>query len=79
MGTLLFYPNRMAHMTYGTPEYYAEQFADFLADADSSNPKYGDALVEGFLLAIADWRQYHIDQVNEYERIEQRVRKSLTV
>ena len=66
-------------MTYGTPEYYAEQFADFLADADSSDPKYGDALVEGFLLALADWRKYHQDQVNEYDRVEQRVRKALTV
>jgi hypothetical protein len=66
-------------MTYGTPEYYAEQFADFLADADSEDPKYGDALVAGFLLALDDWRRYHSNQVNEYNRIEQRVRQALTV
>jgi hypothetical protein len=62
---------------YGTAEYYAEQFADFLADAQADQPEYGDALVEGFLLALADWRDYHANQVNEYNRIEQRVRTSL--
>jgi len=66
-------------MTYGTPEYYAEQFSDFLADAQASEPHYGDALVEGFLLAIKDWRDYHAQQVDEYNRIEQRVRKTLAV
>ena len=64
---------------YGTAEYYAEQFADFLADVQHDMPKYGDALVEGFLLAIADWRDYHANQVNEYNRIEQRVRQALPV
>ena len=62
---------------YGTAEYYAEQFADFLADAQADTPELGDALVEGFLLALADWRDYHANQVNEYNRIEQRVRTSL--
>ena len=69
----------MANMTYGTPEYYAEQFSDFLADAQASEPHYGDALVEGLLLAIKDWRDYHAQQVDEYNRIEQRVRKALAV
>ena len=66
-------------MNYGTSEYYAEQFADFLADAQADQPEYGDALVEGFLLAVADWKQYHQDQVFEYERIGERVRQALTV
>jgi len=69
----------MANMKYGTPEYYAEQFADFLADAQADDPHYGDALVEGFLIAIKDWRDYHSKQVDEYNRIEQRVRQALTV
>jgi hypothetical protein len=64
---------------YGTVGYYAEQFADFLADVQADTPEYGDALVEGFLLALADWRNYHANQVNEYNRIEQRVRTSLPV
>ena len=67
----------MANLTYGTPEYYAEQFSDFLADPQASEPHYGDALVEGFLLAIKDWRDYHAQQVDEYNRIEQRVRQTL--
>ena len=62
---------------YGTVEYYAEQFSDFLADAQHDQPECGDNLVEGFLLALADWRDYHANQVNEYNRIEQRVRASL--
>lgn len=69
----------MANLTYGTAEYYAEQFSDFLADADRDYQEYGDALVAGFLLAIANWKKYHNDQVNEYARIEQRVREALTV
>ena len=64
-------------VNYGTTEYYAEQFADFLADAQADTPEYGNNIVEGFLLALADWRDYHANQVNEYNRIEQRVRTSL--
>ena len=64
---------------YGTAKYYAEQFGDILADVQADMPKDGDALVEGFLLAIADWRDYHANQVNEYNRIEQRVRKALAM
>jgi hypothetical protein len=65
----------MTHQ-YGTPEYYKEQFMDFMADAQADEPRYGDALVEGFILALQDWRDYHAQQVNEYNRIEQRVRQA---
>ena len=66
-------------MTYGTPEYYKEQFMDFMADAQSDQPEYGDALVEGFLLAVDDWKQFHQAQVFEYERIGERVRTAFTL
>ena len=66
-------------MTYGTPEFYKEQFMDFMADAQADEPRYGDALVEGFILALQDWRDYHAQQVNEYNRIEQRVRQASAV
>jgi len=69
----------MANLTYGTVEYYAEQFSDILADLDSSEPMYGDAIVEGFILAIDNWRDYYAKQVDEYDRVEQRVRQALTV
>ena len=79
MGSIPLYSNLMANLKYGTPEYYAEQFADVLADAQADEPHYGDAVVEGFLLAIDDWRDYHANQVNEYNRIAERVRKTLAV
>ena len=66
-------------MTYGTPEYYKEQFMDWLADVDAESPEVGEALVDGFILALRDWRDYHSKQVDEYNRIEQRVRKTHSV
>ena len=70
----------MANVTeYGTVEYYAEQFGDFLADADAADPKYGDALVGGFLVALQEWKEYHEAQVNEYSRLDERVRSTLTL
>lgn len=66
-------------MKYGTPEFYKELFMDALADAQADEPHYGDALVEGFILALQYWRDYHSNQVNEYDRIEQRVRSALAV
>jgi len=69
----------MANLKYGTPEFYAEQFADILADAIGDEPGYGDAIVEGFILAIQDWRDYYSKQVNELKRIEQRVRQTPTL
>lgn len=65
--------------TYGTPEFYAEQFGDILADADGNDARYGDNMIKGFLLALDDWLNYHKEQVDEYERIKQRVREALTV
>jgi hypothetical protein len=69
----------MADLKYGTPEFYAELFMDILADAQGDEPQYGDAIVEGFILAIQDWRDYYSKQVNELKRIEQRVRQAPTL
>jgi hypothetical protein len=66
-------------MTYGTVEFYAEQFGDILADAQADDPKYGNNIIEGFLTAIEEWKNYHQEQVNEYERVGERVRSTLTV
>ena len=55
---------------YGTKEYYAEQFADFIADVQHDSPEMSDNLVAGFLLAIDDWRQYHVKQILELDRVE---------
>jgi hypothetical protein len=66
-------------MTYGTPEYYANGFADYLADVDASNPETSTNLIKGFLLAVDEWLEYHQDQVYEYESIRERVRQALPV
>ena len=66
-------------MTYGTPKFYAEQFADILADVQADEPRYADAIVEGFLIAVDDWLSYHQEQVDAYTELGQRIRKALTV
>ena len=55
---------------YGTAEYYAEMFADFIADAQHDSPDISDNLVAGFRMAIDDWRKYHVNQILELDRVE---------
>ena len=54
---------------YGSVEFYAEQFADFLADIQADEPHYGDNLVAGFKLALADWKDYYQKQTAECARL----------
>ena len=58
---------------YGTKEYYAEMFADFIADVQHDSPETSDNLVAGFLLAIDDWRKYHVKQILELDRVESKL------
>ena len=58
---------------YGTKEFYAEQFADLIADVQHDSPEFSDNLVSGFLLALNDWRQYHVKQILELDRVESKV------
>jgi hypothetical protein len=69
----------MANLEYGTAEYYKEQFMDILADVDADYPQYENAIVDGFILAVNDWRDYHAKQVVAYEGVKQRVRQALAV
>lgn len=55
---------------YGTPEYYAAQFSDLIADIQHDSPDYGNNLVSGLRLAIDDWRKYHVNQILELDRVE---------
>ena len=55
---------------YGTTQYYAEMFSDFIADIQHDSPQFGDNLVAGFKLAIKDWRDYHVKQTLELDRVE---------
>jgi hypothetical protein len=45
----------MANLKYGTPEFYAEGFSDYLSDVDADNPATIDNLMKGFYLALDDW------------------------
>jgi hypothetical protein len=70
----------MANLTYGTPEYYAEMFADILADVDATSERpYADNIIEGFYQALEDWFNYHDAQARVYADIHQRVRKTLAM
>lgn len=64
---------------YVTKENYKDLFADILADIDYTDSRYGDFIADGFIEALKEWKEYHANQVVECERVEQRVRKSLTV
>ncbi len=59
----------MTHQ-YGTKEFYAEQFADLIADVQHDSPECSDNLVSGFLLALDDWRKYHVKQILELDRVQ---------
>lgn len=66
-------------MKYGTVESYSEMFQDILADVNASDPEIGLNIVLAFLDALKTWRDYHANQVDEYDRVEQRVRQALTM
>ena len=69
----------MQSTMYGTHEYYADLFGDILADVDSAQPAYADAIVEGFIKAVDDWFNYHDEQARTYAELRKRVREALTV
>lgn len=69
----------MANLTYGTIDFYADQFGDILADVNYENPEYADSIVKGFLLAIDSWLDYHDKQTRAYDELGERVRKALSV
>ena len=54
---------------YGTVEFYKEQFADIIADIQHDQPKTSDNLITGFKLALDEWREYHVKQVDELDRV----------
>ena len=54
---------------YGTVEFYAERFADIIADIQHDQSKTSDNLIAGFKLAIQEWREYHVKQIAELDRV----------
>jgi len=69
----------MAHLKYGTPEYYADCFSDFLADVDGEDPAIAENILSGFYAALNDWFDYHEQQANAYAELRVRVREALAV
>ena len=69
----------MANLEYGTPEFYAECFADFLADVDHADPGTVDNIIKGFLMSVDDWFNYHEQQANAYAQLRQRVCEALAM
>ena len=70
----------MANVTkYGSVEYYAEGFSDYLADVDASQPDVTDNLIKGFYQALDSWFDYHDAQARAYAELRKRVRQALTV
>ena len=62
---------------YGTTKYYAEMFADFIADIQHDSPDFGNNLVLGFKLAIDHWRKYHLNQILELDRVEDKLESTI--
>lgn len=69
----------MKYVDYGTPEFYAEGFSDYLADVDASDPKTTENLIEGFYRALDSWFDYHDAQARAYANLRKRVREALAV
>jgi len=69
----------MAYLKYGTADFYAEGFSDYLADIDAKDPDTTKNLIEGFYRAIDSWFEYHDEQARAYADIRKRVREALTV
>ena len=66
-------------MTYLDREYYTAMFSDLLADVDGENPEATDHIIDGFMLALEDWFNYHDVQARAYSDLRIRVRKTLGV
>lgn len=67
----------------GTPElrydsrpYYAELFADILADVNADDPGVAERILQGFTDAVTDWMIYHEKQADEYKRVFERIRQA---
>lgn len=69
----------MSYSKYGTADYYAEGFSDYLADVDAENPKTAENLIEGFYRALDSWFDYHDAQARAYADVRKRVREALAV
>ena len=58
---------------YGTKEYYADMFSDFIADVDPERPETSENIIEGFKLALNGWREYHEQMKDQLEVMQKKV------
>lgn len=58
---------------YGTVRYYADMFGDIIADAQADQKGSGDAIIEAFMLALKEWREYYEEGAREIQRMEKRL------
>ncbi len=60
----------MTNEKYGTPQFYAELFADVLADVGTGlrqrDEETAKAIMAGFELAIMDWPSHHENCIKSY-------------
>jgi hypothetical protein len=64
---------------YGSVEFFADGFGEYLAEVDSTNPATTENLIQGFYQALDSWFEYHDEQARTYADIRKRVRQALTV
>ena len=62
---------------YGTVRYYADMFADIIADAHPDDQSAGDAIIEAFKIALTEWREYYEQGAKELERLETKVNEEI--
>lgn len=63
--------------TYGTVEFYAEQFGDILADVEYKETSYGENIVKGFYAALDDWLDYHKNQTEAYVELRRSIKEAI--
>ena len=56
-------------LDYGTPEFYSKLFADILADVQYDIPGSGTAILQGFVMAIDEWADYHKQEHLAFEEL----------
>ena len=62
---------------YGTPEFYAEGFADYLADVEADNPATIENFVKGFYTALDEWLDYHKNQAEAYAELRRSIKEAI--
>ena len=63
-------------MTYGSVDFYENQFADILADIDFEEPSCNENMTKGFYKAIDSWLDYHKNQAEAYVEFRRNIKEA---